>query len=457
MSRSSASGRRARRGSPRRRGAAATWAARLSPPNWTSMTSGGREQQRVRAAPMPVGHDRDERAAAVRRARRGRRPRPSRRDPRQVDRDDEQRAGAAGDGLLAGLAQPGVQAMPALAHRPRAGVEGECPDLVVGVTTSVSAMAGTATTTPGWSPRRGGSRGRAAPRRRGPRPSRDLAPSSVPTGMTATTRRFGRARGRPVSGRGAGPRRPSRARPASPPMIVSVTWTRRPVAATSSASAASTSSMTRSVATSAYSRATPSALDSWPSEASIRSAGPLSALPPMMPLTAMTGTPRARAAAIASRMPGHGQDRPDRHDRVRRRDDDRRRRRRWPRAPPPSPGPPRCPEADLVDVGRLVLVDEVLLELQPALVGPDLGADRVVAHRQDRRRVAQALAQAQRDRRRAHPGAEPIRPPQVRRQVAVPEPEPGSSPISAASPSITAQVSSRSPQPRSSSSRPASV
>ncbi len=41
-------------------------------------------------------------------------------------------------------------------------------------------------------------------------------------------------------------------------------------------------------------------------------------------------------------------------------------------------------EADLVHLGRLVLVDEVLLELEPAVVGADLRAHRVVAHRQDR-------------------------------------------------------------------------
>ena len=50
--------------------------------------------------------------------------------------------------------------------------------------------------------------------------------------------------------------------------------------------------------------ATPRALDSNPSEVSIRSAGPLSATPPTMPLTAMTGTPRDRASAIARRHPG---------------------------------------------------------------------------------------------------------------------------------------------------------
>ena len=52
-------------------------------------------------------------------------------------------------------------------------------------------------------------------------------------------------------------------------------------------------------------RATPSALDSSPSEASIRSAGPLSALPPMMPLTATIGMPRRRASSSASAQPGH--------------------------------------------------------------------------------------------------------------------------------------------------------
>ena len=94
-------------------------------------------------------------------------------------------------------------------------------------------------------------------------------------------------------------------------------------------------------------------------------------------------------------------------------------------------------EPDLVDVRRLVLVDEVLLELEPAVVGPDLGADRVVAHRQERRRGAQAVAQGQGDVGRAHPGPQSVGPPQVRREVAVAEPEPRVLAVSAASASMT--------------------
>ena len=74
--------------------------------------------------------------------------------------------------------------------------------------------------------------------------------------------------------------------------------------------------------------------------------------------------------------PGHGEDRPDRDERVRRRDDDRlgglerrvdlRRRR----------GVLDAREADVADVGLLVAADEVVLELEPAVVGQDLGPDR---------------------------------------------------------------------------------
>ena len=87
-------------------------------------------------------------------------------------------------------------------------------------------------------------------------------------------------------------------------MIVSVTTARMPSASTSGARAASTVSRTKVSTTSAYSRATPTAETSRPSEASIRSAGPLSARPPMIGLTAATGTPRLRAASRSSRRPG---------------------------------------------------------------------------------------------------------------------------------------------------------
>ena len=138
---------------------------------------------------------------------------------------------------------------------------------------------------------------------------------------------------------------------------------------------------------------------------------------------------RARApSASASRMPGHRQDRADRDDRVRRRDDDRPPRPRW----PPDLGRGArgldAPEADLVDGRLLVAPDEVVLELEPAVVGPDLGADGLVGHRQDRAarcrgRCEVAAPPRSVDRRR---GAG--RSAHVRREVPVAEPEPASSP-----------------------------
>ena len=87
-------------------------------------------------------------------------------------------------------------------------------------------------------------------------------------------------------------------------MIVSVATARTPrvsIVARASASAASTMNVSM---TSAYIRATPTALDSRPRYSRKRSAGPLSATPPMMPLIAATGVPRDRASASASRIPG---------------------------------------------------------------------------------------------------------------------------------------------------------
>ena len=43
-----------------------------------------------------------------------------RRDERQVDRQDHDRVGTAGDRVVARLAESRVQALAALAHRPRA-------------------------------------------------------------------------------------------------------------------------------------------------------------------------------------------------------------------------------------------------------------------------------------------------------------------------------------------------
>ncbi len=69
----------------------------------------------------------------------------------------------------------------------------------------------------------------------------------------------------------------------------------------------------------AYSRATPRALDSWPSDVSIRSAGPLSARPPMIGLTATFGSPGGDQRITHARQL---QDRADADDRVGGADDD---------------------------------------------------------------------------------------------------------------------------------------
>ena len=79
-------------------------------------------------------------------------------------------------------------------------------------------------------------------------------------------------------------------------------------------------------------------------------------------------------------------------------------------------------EADLVNVRRLAVLDEVLLELEPAQVGPDVGADRVVAHRQHEGGVSQPVPQGEGHGGRADPGAQSIGPPQVHRDVAVASP-----------------------------------
>ena len=185
----------------------------------------------------------------------------------------------------------------------------------------------------------------------------------------------------------------SRARDASSVMIVSVTTARIPSASTAGASAASTRVEDEGVDQARRSRGRRRArVDSWPSEASIRSAGPLSALPPMIPLTATIRRAAPSGRREELRQAGNGEDRPDRDDRVRRRDDDdvggaERGDDLGGRAGGLDPG-----EADLADVGRLAEPDEVVLEVEPAVVGPDLGPDGLVGHRQDRGRRRRASA-----------------------------------------------------------------
>ena len=157
----------------------------------------------------------------------------------------------------------------------------------------------------------------------------------------------------------------------------------------------------------------------------MRSAGPFSALPPMMRLTVITGAPRRRAAAIASAIPGTARIGPSdtmgfdgpmtiRSVSARR----PRARRRSARRIDPV-------ETDLADLRTLVAMDEVLLEVEPAVVGQDLRADRRVGHRQDSRREPERRpAGASTASVSGRAGPDPGRPGDVRREVAVTEPEP---------------------------------
>ena len=127
--------------------------------------------------------------------------------------------------------------------------------------------------------------------------------------------------------------------------------------------------------------------------------------------------------------PRDGQHRPDRHEGVRGADDDRCRglqRRRDLRCGPRVAG---APEAHLQDQRLLAQPDEVLLELEPAVPGPDLGPHRLVRHRQDSRTHAQGRLEAEADRGRPLAGAQAGGPCDVRRKVAVPEPEPRRLPV----------------------------
>ena len=81
-------------------------------------------------------------------------------------------------------------------------------------------------------------------------------------------------------------------------------------------------------------------------------------------------------------------------------------------------------EPDLANVGPLAQMDEVLLELEPALVGPDLGSDRAVGHRQDPCRDPERVLERPHDLGQAASLADPCRPRDVRREVSIAEPEP---------------------------------
>ena len=167
------------------------------------------------------------------------------------------------------------------------------------------------------------------------------------------------------------------------------------------------------------------ALDSWPSDASIRSAGPFSALPPTIPDTATTRAPCIRASPIAARTPRTARIGPtetigfDGAMTTRSACADAR------------PSTSRVARAFSMPRNRTSRTsgswsagDEVVLEVEPAVVGPDLGPDRCVGHRQDRRRDAEGSLQRATDVGQPLTAPQPRGPGDVRRQVAVAEPEP---------------------------------
>ena len=74
-------------------------------------------------------------------------------------------------------------------------------------------------------------------------------------------------------------------------------------------------------------------------------------------------------------------------------------------------------------------MDEVLLEVEPAVVGPHLGPDRLVGHRQDRGPDAECALEREHDRGQGTALADPCRARDMGREVLVPEPEPGLLPV----------------------------
>ena len=206
-------------------------------------------------------------------------------------------------------------------------------------------------------------------------PSRDLAPSSAPDRDDRVT--IGAGRVMPS----AAPASPQDlagepGRPASSAIIVSVTRAAQAERRDRRRQLGVDRVQDEASRCRAYSRATPSALDSWPSDASIRSAGPLSALPPMIPLTATTGTPAVAAAASASPCPGTARIGPIETIGF----DGAMTTTSAAASAATTSGVGRASsiaaEPDLADVRLLVPADEVLLELEPAVVGQHLGPDR---------------------------------------------------------------------------------
>ena len=82
-------------------------------------------------------------------------------------------------------------------------------------------------------------------------------------------------------------------------------------------------------------------------------------------------------------------------------------------------------EADLEHVIGVVALDEVVLEVEPAICRPDLGPDAVVGHGQQRGADAQRPRHQPGHRGQAVAHAQPRRAADVRAQVAIAEAEPG--------------------------------
>ena len=199
-------------------------------------------------------------------------------------------------------------------------------------------------------------------------------------------------------------------------------------------------------------RATPSALRSWPSESSSSPSGPFTARPAMIGDTATTSSRRAMTAA---RMPstarigssemngfeGASSDAVGARDRLQH----ARRRSRT-----------RPVEADRVDARRGAPAHQPVLEGQLALVRQHHGAQAAVGGRQHARRHAQPRGHVGHDRRQRLARAQPLGAHEVQADVAVAEDEPvGAAELARRRPS-RARVSSRTPQP-SSPTRPDSV
>ncbi len=122
----------------------------------------------------------------------------------------------------------------------------------------------------------------------------------------------------------------------------------------------------------------------------------------------------------------HGQDRTDRHDRVGRADDDHLGGVDGPEHAGRRPGLIGAVEADIGDGHVVAEPDEVLLEADLGPVGqPEVGADGIVAHRDDAHPDTPRPAQLGRDLVQGGPLGQALGAVAVGGEVAVAEPEPG--------------------------------